>query len=298
MIKISWIQDLNIFGNFGGAELSDKEVFKEGVKRGYDMQLVTPETAKLEEIVDVDLVIISNASRYSPDFLSKIVETCEYMIYQHDFVFLCKWRLFYPDLDKCKKTCPVLPFTRKMMLNSSLNIFLSPLHHKIWKRVLPELKDVPHHLHVSSVDTAVFKPLDVPKVPNSVVCINCLLKFKDLDNILEYAQKNPDKRITCMGGIEGGVKLPPNIFYKGGIPNTQLPQIYAQTEAFFHRPQTTEPCGRTCIEAKLCGVPNLILNKLVGVASYPQFKYDRDEFAKWIEGSPKRFWAKIEKEVL
>ena len=298
MTKISWIQDFNIFEPHGGAELSDKAVFKEGVKRGYDMELVNPETANIQNVISDDLVIISNASRYSPDFLSKIVETTEYVIYQHDFVFLCKWRLFYPDLDKCKNTCPVLPFTRKMMLNSSLNIFLSPLHYNVWKRVLPELKDIPHHLHVSTVDTSVFKPLDTPKVPNSVLCINCLLKFKDLDNIIEYAQKNPDKRITSIGGIEGGVKLPQNIAYMGGVQNTQLPQIYAQTEAFFHKPNTVEPCGRTTIEAKLCGVPNLILNNLVGVASYPQFKYERDKFAKWVQGGPKRFWAKIEKEVL
>jgi hypothetical protein len=73
--------------------------------------------------------------------------------------------------------------------------------------------------------------------------------------------------------------------------------MLAQTEEFLHLPQYTEPCGRTTIEAKLCGAP-LKLNKLVGVASYNEFKYDRDRFAAWIEDSARRFWRKIDKGVL
>jgi glycosyltransferase involved in cell wall biosynthesis len=299
MTKIAWIADYNpLEGQGGGAELSEKAVILEGIRKGHEINLFIPNTPQPNEVLNADFVIIGNASRWAPNLLSKVIEQQEVVNYVHDFSPLCHYRLFFPDLEKCKTTCPNLLFTKKMMLNSSLNIFLSPLHYKVWKRVLPELEDVPHYLHVSTVDTSLFKPLDVPKVPNSALCVNCLLKFKDLDNVIKYANENTDKTITCVGGKEDKLKLPQNIVYIGGVPNAQLPGMYSQTEAFFHCPSTVEPCGRSTIEAKLCGVPKLILNKLVGVASYKEFKYDREEFAQWVEDSPKRFWKAIEKEVL
>ena len=297
-MKISWIADYDPFvGGGGGAELSEKAVIVEGIKKGYDISLFTPGTPQPRDVLSADFVIIGNAARWGPNFLSQVIEQQEVVNYVHDFTPLCHYRLFYPDLKKCKTTCPHLPHTKKMMLNASLNIFLSPLHYKVWKRALPELEDVPHYLHVSTVDTMIFKPLDVPKVPNSVLCVNCLSKFKDLDNVIKYANENTDKTITCIGARDKA-KLPPNVVYLGGIPQRELPGMYSQTEAFFHCPQYTAPCERTVIEAKLCGVPKLILNKLVGVASYKEFKYERDDFAKWINESASRFWKEIEKVVL
>jgi len=40
------------------------------------------------------------------------------------------------------------------------------------------------------------------------------------------------------------------------------------------------------------------VNKLVGCTSYKEFKKPRDEFAKWIDGAPKRFWDAVEVAVL
>lgn len=298
MIKVAWICDYNpLTSEGGGAELSEKEVILEGIRKGYEINLFTPNTPQPKEVLTADFVIIGNASQWAPNFLSRIIEQQEVVNYVHDFFPLCHYRLYFPDLEKCKTTCPHLSYTKKMMLNSSLNIFLSPLHYKVWKRVLPELEDVPHYFHVSSVDSSVFKPLDVPKAPNSVLCVNCLLKFKDLDNVIKYANENTDKTITCIGAKENKVRLPSNIVYLGGMSQVELPGMYSQTEAFFHCPSTLEPCGRSTIEAKLCGVPKLILNKLVGVVSYKEFKYERDDFAKWVSKSPQRFWKKIEKEV-
>ena len=298
MSKIAWLADFNaLSGEGSGGELSERAVMLEGIKKGYEIDLFTPNSPQSNEIFNSDFVIIGNASRWSQGFLSKVIEHQEVINYLHDFFPVCSHRLFFPDLEKCKTTCPNLNFTKKMLLNSSLNVFLSPLHYRMWKRVLPELKDVPSYLHVSTVDTELFKPLDTPKVPNSILCINCLLKFKDLDNVIKYAENNSDKTITCVGGIEGNLKLPRNMVYVGGVPNTQMPNMYAQTEAFFHCPNTIDACSRVTIEAKLSGVKKLILNKLIGVSSYKEFKYEREDFAKWIMKSPTRFWEAIEKEV-
>jgi hypothetical protein len=125
-----------------------------------------------------------------------------------------------------------------------------------------------------------------------------LLKFKDLENVIQYAKTHPERTITCVGAKEANVKLPSNVIPIGAVSPEELPGMYVQTEEFLHIPNYCEPCGRTVIEAKLCGVPKLVLNELVGVASYPEFKYDRDEFAKWIGGSARIFWEQVEEVIV
>ena len=298
MTKISWICDYDcMIGEGGGGELSERAVITEGIRRGHDIVLCTPNTPNKNNTLKAELAIIGNASRFSPQYLAQVSEQQEIVMYVHDFWPLCRHRLFYSDLDKCKRTCPHLPFAKKMLLSASLNVFLSPLHKRVWFRAIPELKDIETYLHVSPVDTKTFVPLDVPKIPNSTLCVNCLLKFKDLENVIRYAKTCPERTITCVGVKEANVALPPNVIPIGGVSQEELPSMYSQTEQFLHIPNYTEPCGRSAIEAKLCGVPKLTLNKLVGAASYKEFKYDGDRFAKWISGSARRFWDKIEKEV-
>lgn len=299
MTKISWICDFDcMIGEGGGGELSERAVIVEGIRRGHDILMCTPNTPNKNAVMNADLAIIGNASRFSTQYLVQVSEQQQLVMYIHDFWPLCRHRLFYSDLNKCKTTCQHLPFAKKMLLSSSLNIFLSPLHKMMWLRAIPDLKDIGSYLQVSPVDTEKFVPLDVPKLPNSTLCVNCLLKFKDLENVIKYAKIHPERTITCVGAKEANVKLPPNVIPIGAVSQEELPGMYVQTEEFLHLPNYCEPCGRSVIEAKLCGVPKLTLNELVGAASYKEFKYDRDEFAKWIEGSARMFWSKIEKEVL
>ena len=298
MTRISWICDHDcMIGEGGGGELSEKVVIMEGIRRGHDIDMCTPNTPDKNSVFKSDIAVIGNASRFSPQFLAQVSEQQEIVNYIHDFWPLCKFRLFYSDLEKCKTICPNLPLAKKLLLSSSLNIFLSPLHKRIWLRAIPQLETKASYLHVSPVDTNLFVPLDVPKVPKSTLCINCLMKFKDLDNVITYAEEHPERTITCVGGQEKGVQLPPNIVPVGGVSQEELPGMYAQSEEFLHLPLYCEPCGRSTIEAKLCDIP-LKLNKLVGVASYKEFKYSRDEFVEWIAGSARRFWRELEKEVL
>lgn len=301
MTKIAFISDWNCMSGEGsGAELSEKAVIEDGIKKDYSINLVLPNTPAMNEVFKSDLVIIGNASRFPKQYLAGISERTEYIMYLHDFFPICDYRAFFPDLDKCKKTCPNLSFTKRLLLNSSLNIFLSPLHYKVWCRVLPELKEHPHYLHVSSVDTNVFKPIEgVERTPNSIIGIHALYNFKGKENILKYAVEHPDLTFSFYGGTDDPkLKLPQNCFFVGMMPQEQLPGIYSQAEAMISLPNGVLACERCIIEGKLCGIPKIILNKLVGVSSYKQFKWDREDFAKWIEGSPKRFWKEIEKEVL
>lgn len=299
MTKISWISDWNCMtGEGGGGEMSERMVIEEGIKRGYEIELVTPNSPNQKKVATTDFAIMGNATRFAPRFLAQLSEQQEIVMYVHDFWPLCRYHLFYPDLKSCKTNCPNLPLAKKLLLSSSLNIYLSPLHKKLWLRAIPELAGKTSYLHVSPVDTKTFIPLDMPKLPNSSLCVNCLLKFKDLKNIIQYAKVHPERTITCAGSKEGGVEYPENIVPIGYVSTADLPGMLAQTEQFLHIPNYCEPCGRSTIEAKLCDVPKLTLNKLVGVASYKEFKYDRDRFAEWIADSPRRFWRELEQEVM
>ena len=299
MTAISWISDWNCMtGEGGGGEMSERAVIEEGIRRGHEIELVTPNSPNQNKVASTDFIIMGNATRFAPRFLAQLSEQQEIVMYVHDFWPLCRFHLFYPDLERCKTICPNLSFAKKLLLSSSLNIYLSPLHQKLWYRAIPELADRPSYLHVSSVDTKTFIPMDVPKLPNSSLCVNCLLKFKDLKNVIQYAKEHPERTITCAGAKEGGMEYPENIVPIGQVSPTDLPGMLSQTEEFLHIPNYCEPCGRTTIEAKLCDVPKLVLNKLVGVASYKEFKYSRDEFSDWIADSARRFWKQIEGEVL
>ena len=298
-MKIAWVADFNPFAGEGsGAELSEKAVIEEGIRKGFDISLCLPNTPAMNEVHKADLAIIGNASRFPQQHLAKISETTEYVMFLHDQWPHCLYRAFYPDLYKCKATCPYLPFAKKMLLNSSLNIFLSPLHYRVYQRGIPEIKDVEHYLHVPTVK---IKSIDgVQRIPNSVVGINVLYRFKGRGNILKYAEENSHCTFTFYGGTDNPkIKLPQNCFLMGHVPQEEMPGIYSQAEAVIHLPNNVMACERAIIEAKLCKVPSLILNKLVGVVSYPEFKrLDYSDFVEWTGNSAKRFWKKIEKEML
>ena len=300
MTKIALIADyISLAGEGSGAELTEKAVIEEGIRKGFDMSLCLPNTPATNEVHKADLAIIGNASRFPQQYLAKVSETTEYVMFLHDQWPHCVYRAFYPDLEKCKTTCPYLSFTKKMLLNASLNIFLSPLHYKVYQRGIPEIKEVEHYLHVPTVK---MEPVDVPRISNSVIGINVLYSFKSKDNVLAYATKHPELTFSFYGGTDDpkiSDKLPKNCVVMGHIPQEEMAGIYSQAQSFIHLPNYVMAAERTVIEARLCKIPSLILNKLVGVVSYPEFKkLDYDDFVKWVGSSANRFWEKIEKELL
>lgn len=293
-MKILFWTDFSPFEHQGGGALSDHAVIIEGIRRGHEIEVVNSETIITIGVRNFDLLVISNAFKASPDLLVRSSKALPYVMYLHDYFPGCPYHLHYPWAEKCK-SCKNLPLVRELLLNSHLNIFLSPLHLQAWSWMIPELKDHPHHLHVSPVDTELFKPMEgVQRIPNSVLTINTLLEFKGLENTLKYMQEHPEKHFTYIGAKDDRIPLPKNVGAYGFVAGSTLPEFYNQAEAFLMLPSNPEPCCRTVIEAKLCGVPKLIINDLVGVASYPEFNLSLDKFREWVAGSSGRFWDKIE----
>lgn len=293
-MRIAWLTDFNPFEPTpGGGALSDRACIVKGMQLGHKIDIISSDSLGAAGLANYDLLVVSNAFRIDPGLLIQTSSILPYIMYLHDYWPLCPYHLYYPMTIKCK-TCNNLPFTRELLLNSLMNIYLSPLHLETWSYVIPELKEQDHYLHVSPVDTELFEPLEVPRIPNSVLMVNSLLDYKGAENTLKFINENKDLAFTYIGAKDDKYKLPPNVGSYGYVAPGTLPEFYSQAESFLFLPSTPQPCTRTVIEAKLCGVPKLIINDLVGVASFPEFKLQDGEFRKWIEESPYRFWLAIE----
>jgi len=293
-MRVLWLQDIGPFCQQGGAQLSDHACILEGIRRGHEVVIGLPEYVREGALEHSDLVVVSNATRFDARFLVRAAERRPYVMYLHDYWPLCKYRLYYPMLEKCRR-CGSLGFARRMLLGSSLNVFLSPLHLDAWAFVIPELRGHPRHLHPSPVDTERFRPTGSRRVPNTVLGVNCLLPFKGAERVLEYAAQHPELSFTFVGA-RGNAKLPGNCRFLGYVPNERMPELYSTCEYFVHLPKSPQPCERTAIEAKLCGA-KLIINPLVGAASYDWFRRDVETVRKHIRGAPAKFWESIEREV-
>jgi hypothetical protein len=198
---------------------------------------------------------------------------------------------------KCKK-CSGVEITKQFALGSVLNIFLSPLHQKVYKFVVPEIADTNILLSPPYVDPEVFKPVEgVPRNENTTMSINTLLPFKGAQNAVQYASEHPEMTFNFVGGANDGWedRLPQNAFYFGYAEQPALPALYSQASHYLELPDTPQPFNRTVLEAKLCSVPKFIVNKNVGAMSYRFIrKGTRNSVAKRMKKVLPELWDKLE----
>lgn len=288
-MRVAWVQDLNIFSVGGGAQLTDQAHFNEGVRRGYQMSLMLPDSDP-ELPYHCDFIIASNCVNFKVDYLHDLVKRGKKIIwFFHDY--FCRWRLFYPMLDKCKR-CYLKPRWLPILTQSPLLIWLSPLHRDSWLWSYPELADMPYALIPSAIDTTQFFNMHMTR--KGIICNSGLCLFKGRRRVLEWARGHPETHITFIGGNDLPEEpLPPNCSYIGGFSHLKMNDVFNQFEALLHLPATPQPFERAFVEAYLAGC-KLIANSLVGALSYDWFT-SREEVAKHVAKAPKDFWDSIEK---
>jgi len=294
--KIVWAQDISPFDFQGGAELNDKAKIIEGIRQGYDINILTPETYSKKAIDNSDLVILSNCARFSKEQLN--FET-PFIIYHHDYHFICCWRLYYPVGEKCKqgvaKSCN--SWQRNLIKKAKLNIFLSDLHRKAHQYCIPEITLENSKCIPSSIDTEFFKPVQNVERAKDYLYVGVIDNFKGIDNILIYAQENKIK--VDFYGYEQNTELCDKITTQGHsicgkIDYYKLPELYSKYKYAIHLPEHIEPYGRFCIEALLCGC-KVITNTNNGAFSYPFMENSLDEIRRTLSCASIGFWEEIEK---
>ena len=296
MARFTWVQDLDFIVEGGGAQNTDRAHFVEGIRRGHDESVITPQGNNIGGfLTDNSPVIISNMMAGFPlQVFQQLVERNRPCIwFFHDYQPLCKYRLFYPMLEKCR-TCYRKGNWLPVFLRAKLLIWLSPLHRESWLWSCPELEDRPYAVIPSPVDLKQFYNMGLPR--GGVVSVNSLFPFKGRENVLHWATERPEVNITFAGGNPlPNEPLPPNSQDIGPQPFRLLNEIYNRHKVFLHLPGTPQPFERSLAEAYLAGC-DIIGNKLIGALSYEWFK-SREEVAKHCGNSSRLFWEKVE-EVL
>jgi len=296
LARILWLSDLPM--GMGGAASTDERIVKEGLRRGYDMSVILPQHGSIP--AEADLLIVSNAAGFPESQLSRACGRTPYVVFLHDYWPLCKWRLYYSAMPKCRR-CKNKALALRLLSQSKLIFWLSPLHRQYWLKSCPELEERPHALIPPCVDPEPFEKCRSSTVKlssddKSALGVNCLLDFKGRENVVKYAREHPEINFTFVGGSDIPPELlPPNCRYVGPKPSSEMPKLYATHTCFIHLPSTPQPGERTVLEAYFSGA-KLILNELVGILSYNLDWSDRPSVKRFVLEAPRRFWQEVERE--
>ncbi len=288
--RVVWFQDLDFHKFSGGAESTDRLHFQEGLRRGYDMAIVTPENQTQAQLTPDDLIVYSNIRRFDPEQLASV--KCPYVVFHHDT--WCRYRLFYPRIpSKCLVRCPVKQQWTKLFEKARLHVFLSPLHYQIHREVFGSIIE-PHVEVPSPMPPGGFVNMNLER--DGYCNISGLHPFKGRDNLLKWAQENPDKRLSILGENPDRTKLPQNVKLLPPVPPGRMVYFYNAFEYFIHLPNHVDPFCRSLAESYLSGC-KIIGNANIGCLSWPFFTNGRDTVEKELLASPQAFWAAIEKYV-
>lgn len=292
--KIIWLNDLCPACQEGGTQYNDWNHIKFGMRRGYDIDIVTAENIRYRTPMKADLMIVSNSVVLNRSYIKDAVDAgTRFVVFNHDFNF-CKFRLFYPRLDKCK-ICKNKDIWMRLFKQSQLQIFLSPKHFEGYLHTFPEIEGFKKAIIPSAIDVGMFKPVKGTKrKKDSIIGVNCMSDFKGRENILKYIEDNPKKRFTIVGSDEG--LNYPNVEEIPYVPNKELPKMYSKHEHFIHLPEGIEPFGRTVMEALLCGC-KIIGNDNVGALSYDWDYSNIEKVRKTLSYASLGFWESIEEAV-
>lgn len=291
-MRFAWIQDLSPMTEGGGAQLTDRSHIVEGIRRGHDLTLVTPQGDINALFIDDSPVIISNMmAGFQLDVFQHLIQRNKPCIwFFHDYQPICKYRLFYPMLNKCK-SCQRREMWLPILLEAKLLIWLSPLHRESWLFMCPELETKPYALVPSPVDPKQFYNMNLDR--DGVVAVSSLYPFKGRQNVLQWATEHPNQKITFVGGNPvPDEPLPSNCQDIGQQSFWTLNEIYNRHKAILHLPNTPQPFERSICEGFLAGC-DIIGNSLIGALSYNWCK-SREQVAEHCGNSSKLFWDRIE----
>lgn len=283
-MKIAWVQDLSPWTELGGAQLTDKAHIIAGIKRGHDIEIILPGTVSAFQEW-ADLIIVSNATMFPIAMFQNF--TKPYVFFVHDYWPLCKLRLYYPMLDKCRVCYPSLDW-RAIFEKSKLIVWLSPLHRESWLFTFSELEKHEYALVPSPVSPDDFYDMKLER--KGAIAVHSGVDFKGKERFVEWCVEHPDVPVTLVGP---GDNLPPNVTRIEHVLYTKINELYNRHEYFVHLPMNPMPFDRTVAEAYLAGC-KIIANKNVGALSWEQFYQSREHVERLLRASSAMFWDKIE----
>ena len=279
-MKILFISDYTLAQREGGAQRSNNFLVQKGRELGHEIIEHTHESSITDFLVSYDLTITSNLeliNKTSPakiDFLKKLSNTIRV---EHDSCHYLDAR------------------TRAHIFTSSKkNFFLSEFHHSFFNDFYGAYFTNVEIVY-DPIDTELFCKSNEEKIYDVVYC-GYIHELKGAEKIIEFAKKNPNKKISIFGW---SYKNPneffenqENIDFQGLKTQEEIASILKQSKAIYHSPIVNEPFCRMIAEAILCGVEEIIGEKSK-IGSYLEFeKCGYDEFKNRCENAAEIFWEK------
>lgn len=280
-MKVLFISDFNINQNPGGAQVSNESIISFGRSLGHEITLFDYQTSPVELISRFDIIISSNL-----EVLSQQKGYIFDYIFNHDnHVRLEHDSCSYLNND----------IRKRLFCHSKKNFFLSEFHLEFFK------KKYGNYFNNTAI---VYDPIDASKIINSkknkkydIIYAGFLHELKGCNNLYEFAQKHPDRKINIFGWshdntiINKLVSLD-NVTFHGKKNSSEIFDIYLDSEYIYHNPIVNEPFCRMVAEALLCGCKFIgDKNKIGSIQEFDRVGYEI--FRDSCQNASNNFWKTI-----
>lgn len=276
-MKILLISDFGLHHTVGGAQRSNQLIIDEGVKRGHEISVFHYDGDISLFNRDYDWVISSNLEAIS-QMIGNVIEW---------FDGLPNHVRLEHDMNR------YLSNDRRYVLwrNCKASFFLTKFHYQCFLKhygdYFRNVDFVPDPIDRSFYDRS-------SKREDVILYTGFMHPLKGTDQFIEFVKQNPDKRFLVAGwgdSYEGKLPLR-NVTFLGQIDHYEMPDLYNAAGAYYHKPPIYEPFCRSAGEAMVCGVPEMLVNDIIG--SVHMRDENPEDFAESCYNAAATFWEKME----
>lgn len=282
-MNILFISDFSINQKYGGAEISNSILINKGRELGYTITEFTVESSPLILLHHYDLVISSNfcALNYNDQnrfIFNFIVNHPKHIRLEHDSC------MYFSNEDR-----------KKLFCSSKLIFFLTDFHSKFFKQLYGDYFENIKIVY-DPIDVDRFSKTNEEKIYDIVYC-GFLSDLKGANNLINFANENPERNITIFGWSEDDsiikrIKSTSNITLKDKVPHSKIHEVYQKSKFIFHAPKINEPFCMMVAEALLCGCS--FIGDTSKIGSYKEIEMNGIEiFKQKCKKSKEIFWEAI-----
>jgi len=317
-VKINYVGYFNPLTHAGGGEMVMRSLIETGMARGHEFTISAVRPGCMEYDPSADLDFVADVFNYPGTlkslgawrdfprgFVERIAGGRSFVHFNNAYVDVCNLG-YLPCSGKAAHVCPhkspahllrnlaakdfsrgcfaERPLVRDLFRRSKLNVFVSPLHHRVSYQLLKMKDEVPAFVMKPVIDSARFFNRQLER-DIDYLFVGVIGEAKGLAAMRERFR---DADIHFVGKIAPGAKLDFGT-YHGSVPYTEIPGFMNRAKHFVFLPRWPEPQGRVVIEAALCGC-ELVTNENVGATSFP---FDICNPANFSQATDE-FWVTIE----
>lgn len=313
-LRINYIAQLSPLVHGGGGELIMRRLIQAGEARGHRFAFATASPRAEQLFDDPDLTILTDVfnspyalRRLPRPLLHKVLARGRFIHFDNAYVDACNLD-YLPCSGNRSAACPHkdgLPLGKRLLARdfsrrcfqedplvpalyrrSLLNVFLSPLHHRVVSDMLG-LGDKDAIIVKPLIDQGLFYDRGLER-DLEYLFVGVIGEAKGLT---EMRRRFGDRKIHLIGKIAKGERLDFGN-YLGVVPYREIPLYMNRARNFVFLPRWPEPQGRVVVEAAMCGC-NLICNDKVGALSF-DFPLSSPEYFR---DADLEFWLELERRV-